>query len=240
MLSVYELISDTLVLVGALGVSDGDDLNENVGNLALRQLNGMLAGWSTKDLINYSQTTITIPAPTNGNTYVSFGSDGVTVPDSATRFVQVKEVHIKMGVSVFVPTIVTFTEYDRTFTKQTTGIPQICAYDYQFPIAKLYMWPIPLGNTTVDVIGVKEIGYATSFQGTLDLPNWWHDPIVYNLAVRLGLFIGSPPDEQVSMFASHSLSGLKQLNSKMRTPNLSPDFGPTLSVPYQTWAGRVV
>lgn len=240
MLRVYDLISDALVLVGALGVSDGDDLNENVGNLALRQLNGMLAGWSVKDLINYSQTTITIPAPTNGNTYVSFGSDGVTVTDSAIRLIQVKEVHIKMGVSVFVPQIVTFAEYDRAFTKQTTGIPQICAYDYQFPISKLYMWPIPLGNTTVDVIGVKELGYATSFQGTLDLPDWWRDAIVYNLAVRLGPFIGNPPDEQVSISASHSLSGIKQINNKMRTPNLSSDFGSGLSGSYQTWAGRVV
>ena len=240
MLSVYGMIQDALILTGALGVSDGDDLQENIGSLALRTLNGMLANWSTKDLVNYSQAVVTLNPPAQGTTYLTLGTDGIITPDSATRFIQIREIHIKQGTSVWTVPSGTYEEYDRCFAKLTQGIPQIFAYDYQFPVGKLYMWPVPLAGSTVDVIGIKSLAYATSVQGTLDLPDWWRDAIVYNLAVRLGPFIGNPPDEQIMQTAGHALSGIKSMNNRMRTPKLTTDFGSPSAGSWQTWPGRVV
>ena len=182
-LKTYEIIQDALIVIGALGVSDGDTLEAPVANTALRTLKGLIGEWSTKSIYNPVQFDRTCAPPASPTAYIEMGEGG----DIVERPHLVNEVQITLGPAVHVIPIVSLAEYQRSFVKETTGIPQICAVDYQFPLSRIYFWPIPLSNTGVRVIGFSAMPMPVTVQSDLDYPDYWREALVYNLAARLAL-----------------------------------------------------
>lgn len=235
-LKTYDIIQDALIVIGALGVSDGDTLEAPIASAALRTLKGLIGEWSTKSIYNPVQFDRTCSPPTSPTAYIEMGEGG----DIVERPAMVNEVQVSLGPAVHVIPVVSLTEYQRCFVKETTGIPQLCAVDYGFPLSRIYFWPIPLGNTSIRVIGFPSMPIPATVQSDLDYPDFWKEALVYNLAARLAPMLGLQVSQDVLAIANKAMSGIKRINTRMRAKRAANDFGDTVAGSYWTWAGRVV
>lgn len=136
----------------------------------------------------------------------------------------VSSYNIGSGQTLNTPYPIKMLQAYRTDTGNTTRIPMEIVPNYNFnlfpassggrPIQITYqpkvnygviqVWPVPDAdantNSTVNIVYTRPIEYMVSSTDTIDFPEEWVQPIIYNLAVRLAPEWGIPlPDRQQLM-----------------------------------------
>lgn len=136
---------------------------------------------------------------------VSFDLGGITFPCSKVSYTQYQQMSLKKNIST---------------------IPRWFAYDYQYPVAKLYVWPMWQAGMTARITATNMILEAKS-QSELDLPAFYYKALVYNLATMLYTFYPTGGlDPEVIYHAKASLEGIKRRNRKMHTPKAVSGYSP--------------
>lgn len=243
-MKAIDVINDALAIVGM--IQFGEDSDPAASRLGLRCLNGLLGELSTKTYYNPGQVDAT--CTTTGQPFVTLGTDtSAPVPvvgDIPYNFTHIQEVHVEQGPVPFIVPMKSLAEYERFPNKATTGIPQACAWDRQYPISKLYFWPSPSG-VTVRVIGSPAITLCTTEQDNIDLPPWYWTALVNGTAMRMIPMLPTVPDPNVIALvekAYHtSLSGIRTELNNMRSMTMPCGYSSrSRSGGYLTWRGRTL
>lgn len=236
-MKAFDRITAALSMVGFTAFGEAPEAE--AVQLAMRVLNSMLGEWSTKAYYNPRQWMATAVA--TGAPSLSLGVGG----DFTVNPVEIQQVSIELGTTVWTVPVKNLSEYQRMVTKQTQGVPQMCSWDRQDPVSRLYFWPCPISGYTVRLVGMDTIPRITSPHADLDLPDWYDEAVEYNLAKRLlphipGL-VGSEMLQLIHAGASTAMSGIRARNLSMREPRIVSDFGGVgQGDSYWTWEGRVV
>lgn len=107
-------------------------------------------------------------------------------------------------------------DYSRIGLKQLQTIPQYVFYDPDYPLGKVYPWPVPQAVRYEIHLAVKaQLSQFTSTAATIILPPVYLSALRWNLALRLRPMYQLPPDMSVLALAKNSLNTIKNANAQI-------------------------
>ena len=236
-MKVYDDLVDALGIVGFRNF--GESVDPDAAALAVRCFNRLMLEWSTKSIYNPTQTNLSFASL--GNASIALGPTG----DLATNPMEISQITLEMGPSIFPCVLKTLEEYQRVFNKETPGISYYAYWDRQRPLSTIQFWPKPMVGTTIRIIGFEKIPTIATIQDETTLDEIYSPAIVPGVALRLWPHMPAGQEAVMSkqdVLAQYhtALSGIKRLNNNMRNVHTVSDLMPTQASSYWTWAGRTV
>ena len=201
----------------------GQDQTASPGDMSdgLAALNAMLDSWWLERLAVYRQRQESFTWSGASNTIGSGGDF------STTRPVKVTGAFFRVGSTDHPLTIITREQYDSEPLKSTSGTPAYLFYDPEYPLGKLYLFPVP-AEGELFLSSYQQIEAFTSPTDEADLPPGYERAVIFNLAVEIAPEYGLEAPGSVQRIAAQSKSILKRHNA---TPSvLSMPSGLTRSI----------
>jgi hypothetical protein len=224
MLSVQDVITDAGSLIDFAQFGEAPEAEYEL--LAVRTLNGLLGEWSTKRWINPKQL-VKSCTPANAQ-FVVMGTDLTTgeTPDIKADFMSLQKVTALNGSIVYSLTAISLAEWEALSVKTVRAIPAVYAFDYQQPIAKIFLFPQMNTGMTITVTGTPKLK-LTGAQSMIDLDDTYYEAVVYNLACRLypHLKRDAGLDKEIFYTARASLHGLRARAIRMRAQKAKTGIG---------------
>ena len=207
MTTARDLINDIYRKINILGA--GSDLTSEEANDGLRNVNQMLALWSTQKALIYAETKEAFPL--TGATEYTIGDSqdfNTTVPREITSaYVTISGVDYPIQ-------IIDEAEYADISDKDQTGIPTRVYFDSNYPTAKLYFWPVGDTNTTFTMFSVKPLTGFSTLDTDFTMPPEYEAAIVHNGAVWIAPEFEKEASSTVKIIAKQSLDWIKAQNKK--------------------------
>jgi hypothetical protein len=139
-----ELIHSSMRLIGA--IASGETLETNELNDALVSLNQMLASWSTERVTVYEIRRDSFPL--TGVQSYTMGPAGVF---SAARPTQIVAARASIGNYGRGLKIVDVNRWTEILERGgAVNLPMKAFVDYAFPLATVYLWPVPVAGTLTE------------------------------------------------------------------------------------------
>jgi hypothetical protein len=217
MTTPQDIITQALKKAGVLGVGQSalaEDTND-----AYADLQDMLGQWQRKrwliwHLVEYYVTS-------TGALYYTVGPGGDfninPRPDKveAAFFRQLIQSQPNQ-IDYMLQRIDAYETYAQISLKQLQTFPQDYFYDSGFPLAKLYVWPVPLASIYQIHIVVKEtLSQFTSLNQTISMPLEYMAALKYNLAIRLRQSYQLPVDQALVALAEDALNIIRNANTQI-------------------------
>ncbi len=122
---------------------------------------------------------------------------------------------------------ISYAQYQQMSLKQQVqAIPQFFAWDYQYPIGRIHVWPMAQPAMTARITIARAILEPTS-QGQVDLADFYRKALTYNTATMLYTFYPTGGiDPEVIWHAKSSLEGIKARNRRMHNPKAVTGYSP--------------
>jgi hypothetical protein len=184
---------------------------------ALEALQWMLESWATEGLTLYHATreTFTLTASLNPHTW------GIGGTFNSARPARLLQATVRVATVDYPLTLLGVDDYEAIRLKTlTTAWPIYGYYEPDYPLGKLYLWPIPTGNT-INTVSEKPLTGFDTLYSVISLPPGYADAIRYNLALRLAPEYQIEAGADLKRLAEKSLRNLKRINQ--RTPTIAMD-----------------
>ena len=215
---VSNLISASLRKIGAL--SSGEMIETTRQAEALTALQSMLRSWGavSTNIFATVKESYTLTAGTGTYTWGSGGSISTTRPN------QVTGAYILEGGTTTHPVdIITEGSYRGISVKSTTGLPNSLFFYPSYPLASLYIYPVPDSAYPLYLDSFKPFTETGSFglvTDTIVFPSYYEEPIIYNLAIRLAPEYGKTVSSEVGAIAKSSFDSLINANVSGRVDQI--------------------
>jgi hypothetical protein len=109
-------------------------------------------------------------------------------------------------------------DYSRLALKGLTGYPSYVFLDSDFPLARIYPWPVPTsGLYEIHILLKAELPAFTELNQDVNLPPEYQEAVMYNLAGRLRPHYQLPPDPSITALAKASLNTVRGANTQIAT-----------------------
>ena len=208
---VSDLIKTSLRKIGAL--SSGEVVDATRQAEALSTLQTMLRSWGALSINIFATVQEDIPL-ISGKYIYTWGSEGDI---NTTRPNQIVGAYILDNLNITHPVdVVSEGKYNSIRVKETTSRPHSLFYHPIYPLANLYLYPVPNLSETLHVTSFKPFVETSSFglaADTLAFPAYYEEPIIYNLAIRLAPEYGRAVSSEVALVAKTSYDTLVTLNA---------------------------
>lgn len=207
MATALDLIKGSLRLIGSLAT--GETPSSADSSDALVTLNQLLDSWSNDGLIVYSRTREVFPLIASQSSFtIGTGGDFDT-----TRPINISEAGLIENDAEFPLEIITQQEYSQIVLKSTeSNIPRRLYYEPEFPLGRIYLWPIPSSGNSIALYSMKPLASIASLATTISLPPGYERMIKYNLALELSPEYGKPIDGIIAQIASDSKNEIQRTN----------------------------
>jgi hypothetical protein len=184
-ISGTDLIHSSFRLIGAIAA--GETLETNELNDALVSLNQMLAGWSAEKLTVYAIKKETFPL--SGTQSYTMGPSGTFATVRPTQIISARASTGNYGRHLDIVDADTWTS-----TVERDGginLPIKAFVDYAFPLATVWLWPMPAASTQVELYTMMEY---TSFPVRPNDPVHSFQPqrLSYTMSGGVGSFTVGP------------------------------------------------
>lgn len=206
--TVYDLVASAFEHLNIVSVEEV--LTSSQQRQGLRMLNSMLASWSDEPY-RVSAAIAENFVLTIGDSNYTIGSGGdfntVRPKDILTAF-------IRYG-GLDSPNLIIGREtYDQALPfKNQAGPPMYLYFEPTFPLARIFLYPVPDLQYELWIRGQKELTAYTSLMAAHGLERDYEEAIKWNLAQLLSGTIGVPLPQAVGLAAAESLGKLEHLRS---------------------------
>jgi hypothetical protein len=213
-MTVQDLINLSLTLCGRLGA--GRTAGAAESTVVFGIVNGMLDSWSTKRLAVYSVNLATFPLAAGTETY-TIGTGAVF---NTARPILVQSASIVATVEAktarFPLRVIGQDEFSslESFGDQAV-IPKLLYYDAAFPVATIYLFPIPATNTHLDIWTWNAFTQFAALGDTVTLPPGYSRALSYNLAVEVAAAFGLQVPAVVAAIALSSKASIEAINARL-------------------------
>jgi hypothetical protein len=215
---VSSLISSSLRKIGAL--SSGETIETTRQAEALTALQSMLRSWGAVSA-NIFATVKESHTLTSGIGAYTWGSGGDI---STARPNQITGAYIlEGGITTFPVDVVPEGTYMAISVKSTTGIPSSLFFYQSYPLASLYLYPVPDAAYVLYLDSFKPFTETSSFglvTDTIAFPSYYEEAIIYNLAIRLAPEYGKSVSTEVGAIAKSSFDNLLNANASGRVEQI--------------------
>lgn len=211
---ISELLNSSLRKIGAL--SSGETIEPTRQTEALTALQVMLRSWGSvgnKVFATVKETQSLV----SGQLLYTWGSGG---DFDSLRPNQIIGAYILDSSGGTHPVdIITEKRYNAIALKETSGRPYDLFLHFTYPLAEVYLYPVP--NTVEDLclVSYKPFTETDSFAAagnTLAFPVYYEEAIIYNLAIRLAPEYGRTIPPEIAVIAKSSLLDLTTLHAANR------------------------
>lgn len=215
MANVTEIIKLALKDIGVIGgreVPTDDEMQD-----AMDTLNQMLSVWRTDSLMVYCQKQVTISTVCQQSYTVGAGGD-----IDIERPTSVPAMYWRLNsVDTPISPIHSFEDYQDISLKALSSVPTVFYYRPDFPLAQLFVWPIPTQGTLVMTIK-QELPQYITINDDISLPPEYEACIRFNLAVWCASTFGKDVPADIRVLAKSTLKAVKRLNTQLKTMRM-PD-----------------
>jgi hypothetical protein len=185
---------------------------ENLAD-ALSAGQSMLRSWAAERINVFASTKETVTL-TPGTFLYTWGTGGSINTD---RPHQVLDASIVDGSGVTHEVeIISERKYRSVTVKATISRPYALFFHPAFPLANIYLYPVPDTAETLSLDSLKAFTETSSFTDltdTLSFPAQYEEALIYNLAIRLAPEFGKTITTEVAAIASSSYNRIITLNS---------------------------
>jgi hypothetical protein len=217
------IIADALREAGikGTGITPGaEDLSD-----ALRKLNMMIAQWNVQGFMVYRRLT-TVIASSGAQSYTvgSGGDFNIPRPDKIEAAF-LRQPNGSQQVDFGLEVIQSEQDYDLISVKQLGNFPTYCYYRPEYPLGRVYFWPIP--QTSIYSLGIVtkfKISQITDVYADIDLPEEYEAALMYNLTLRLASSYRKPANPVTVALAKKSLEIIRGANSQVPRARMPRDL----------------
>lgn len=225
-LNVLDLITDTMVLIGAL--NQGESPNGSEAAQVFSAINRRIDQWNAKRLNLYATTEQTLALQGNKQTY-QIGTGAADFP--VTRpFIQHARVTIGISGVVLPIELIGSAEWNAIEEPGLTGQRPLKMWcDYGWPIALLRIWPIPSGACSLLIEGWSLLTQYAALTDLLNFPPGYLQPFQYKLAVDIAPSFVRQIDPTIIDTAMRAEGDIELLNATLIrgvAPSPVPDQAP--------------
>lgn len=211
---VSDLISASLRKIGAL--SSGETIEPARQAEALSALQVMLRSWGAINSQIYAtvKESVTLVSGTGSYTWGSGGTFNTTRPNQVTG-----SYILESGTTTHPVDIISEGTYRGISVKETSGLPNSLYFHPAYPLATVYLYPVPDSAYALYLDSYKPFVETGSFGLTTDaisFPSYYEEAIIYNLAIRLAPEYGKNVLTEVATIAKYSLDALINLHAGSR------------------------
>lgn len=197
--------------LGALASGETPTSEEYADGLEALQV--MLRSWAAEKIIVHASTKESFTL-TSGTYLYTWGTGGTF---SSVRPNQLTGAYIlDSGGTSYPVELISEGRYRQITVKATSGRSYVLFFQPTFPLANVYLFPVPDAAESLYIDSVKPFTETSSFAAvtdTLVLPVNYEESVIYNLAVRLGPEFGKAVPVEVAAIAVSSFNRLITLNS---------------------------
>jgi hypothetical protein len=171
----------------------------------------MLDSWQLERLFVYQilKSSYTWPASTISRTIGASGDFNATRPNRIDSAIIIDSDSQRYAIEVLQKR----TEYDYIVIQSTEStLPQYIFMDSAFPLATLFLYPVPSVQLTLDLNTWQTLQSFSSLTTALSLPPGYERAIVYSLAEEYGPEFGVSIPADVKQKAVTAVSVIKNLN----------------------------
>ena len=215
---VSSLISSSLRKIGAL--SSGETIETTRQAEALTALQSMLRSWgaTSSNIFATVKESHTLTAGTGVYTWGSGGDISSTRPNQVTG-----AYILESGTTTHPVDIITEGSYRGISVKTTTGLPYSLFFYSNYPLASVYLYPVPDSAYVLYLDSYKPFAETGSFglvTDTIVFPSYYEEAIIYNLAIRLAPEYGKSVSSEVGVIAKTALDTLINANVSGRVEQI--------------------
>lgn len=224
--TALDLIKQALKAAGVLGVGQtplAEDAND-----ALTQLNWMIAQWQVKRWLVYRLESLSVTS-TGAQSYTVGPGGDIDVPSRPDRLeaaffrqlVQSQPNQIDYPLRL----LQSREDYNNIALKNLQSFPTYIFYDSDFPLGRIYPWPIPQPDIYQVFISIKvQLNAFPALTTEIDLPAEYYAALFYNLAVRLAPLYKQPQDATNVALAKESLDVIRGANAQIAQLQMPSDL----------------
>ena len=210
------LIKAAMRAIGALASGETPTTDEYAD--ALESMKFMFRHWSSKNIRLYytKQDTLTI---TGASSYtIGSGGDCDTV-----RPVSIRGGYYGDAGGVSYPIMmIDEAKYRAINYKSLTGPSYYAWYNPEFPLGKLYPWPLASGTLYLD--SLKPLSDPAAITSDVEFPPEYDEAIKWNLALRLCPEFGKEPTIMMNSFALSALADIESRNFASQINAAAPEI----------------
>ena len=193
----------------------------NQDDNALEALNNMISSWSAEGLLVPYNTTETFTLTIGESTY-TIGSGGSFNTDRPLRII---DAFIRDSGSNdhSVDVSMTRIEYNAIVQKDAKARPTRLYFDPQYPEGKVYFNCNPEIAEMLYLTSEKAITELATSSTTVDLPAFYKEALVYNLAIRLSQESDiqlSKETLEIAMFSKNTIENINALDKTFKQTKL--------------------
>jgi len=184
----------------------------NQDDNALEALNNMISSWSAEGLLVPYNTTETFTLTIGKSTYtIGSGGDFNTV-----RPLRIIDAFIRDSGSNdhSVDVSMTRIEYNAIVQKDAKARPTRLYFDPQYPKGKIYFNYEPDTAETLYLTSEKTITEFAALSTTVDLPAFYKEALVYNLAIRLSQELDTQLAQETLGIAIFNKNTIENINAR--------------------------
>ena len=213
-MKVSTLIEASLRKIGVIPSGEGGEPARQED--ALIALQSMLRSWGAVNINIFAtvKENYILTAGTGSYTWGSGGSVSTARPNQVTG-----AYILESGVTAHPVDIITEGVYRGISAKNTAGIPYYLFFYPSYPLATLYLYPVPDSAYVLYLDSFKPFTETGSFglaTDTISFPSYYEEAIIYNLAIRLAPEYGKTILSEVAVIAKASLDNLINVNASSR------------------------
>lgn len=209
--TVAELIRGAFRVLGTLASEETPSAAEETDGLT--SLNDMLDSWAGERLVLFAtlRSTHTLTSGLNPHTIGSSGTFNTTRPVRVDR----ASIITASAPGAESPLdILSDGEWQAVQSKTTTGRPSGLWVETAYPLAKLWLNPVPSAADTLVLYTWQQLGRFAATSTTFDLPPGYARAIRFNLAKELAPEYGVSLSAEAVAIADEAKAALKRLNHK--------------------------
>lgn len=213
-------------MVKATIIAPGEAVPVQKEKQVFADLNDLLESWQLERLMIYAKVEESFTL-TAGKSEYTFGTGGDFDSDRPQRIYG--ESYIRVGTTDYRLKNKTLEVYRRLRNKDIQGIPYIMAFNPEYPLFKVYLYPTPQDDSMIYLSSWKQLTEFADLTTPVDLPPGYRRAIVLNLALELLPSFGKVAVPELAGLALSAKRMIKRSNANpinsVRNPGLAAMAG---------------
>jgi hypothetical protein len=208
---IINLALKTANVLGVGQVASAEDMNDSF-NL----LNMMLAQWQRRRYMIYQLITVSKQATGAISYTVGTGGDFNVVRPAKLEFAYFRQnANTPLPVSYPLEILRARENYDRISIKDLNAFPRYAFYDAGYPMANLFVWPIPNNQYEIDITVMQQLQQFQKINDQIVLPPEYAAAMMWNLTLELYALYGLPISPVVEKKAEASMRIIEESNAQI-------------------------
>ncbi len=209
------IIKAAMRVVGVLASGETPTADESADGLEAMKF--MFRHWSSKNIRLYFVTKDTLTLTGASSYTIGTGGTINTLRPTSIRGAIFRQSDIDYPME-----IIDEDKYRRFSMKSFAGDPGYIWYSPEYPLGKVYPWPIG-GSGTIYLDSMKPLVDPTAITSSISFPPEYDEAIKYQLAVRLAAEYGRTLPQEVVALAATCLDDIESRNFASQINSVRPE-----------------